>query len=138
MDYLVLLNLLLSGLMFGVILTIQFVHYPSFLWIDKQTFREFSSFHTGAITPIVATAMLSEFFVAILLVWKLYNYLTLFNLILIALAFLSTFCLSVPLHSKLSEGHDDQIINRLIKTNYPRTIIWAIKTAIAFWICVSF
>lgn len=138
MEILIHINLALSCTMLGIILIIQFVHYPSFHHIEKSSFTSFSRFHARAITPIVATIMLSELLVASLLAWFLYDYFTLINVFLIGLAFVSTFCLSVPIHNKLQNGYDQNLVSKLITTNSPRTILWAIKTGVAFWITITF
>ena len=40
------LNLTVSSILLGLILTIQFVHYKSFKFIDNEEFKNFHKFHT--------------------------------------------------------------------------------------------
>lgn len=48
-------------------------------------------------------------------------------LLLVILLWLTTFFISVPCHSQLSEGKDDRVIERLIGTNWIRTFLWSFK-----------
>ena len=48
------------------------------------------------------------------------------QLILIAFVWGVTTFISVPLHRRLSTGHDVQIIDRLITTNWLRTTGWSL------------
>lgn len=46
----------------------------------------------------------------------------------------STFFLSVPLHTKLLTEFEPSVIQKLITTNWPRTILWSLRslTLLAF------
>ena len=44
------LNLTVSSILLGLILTIQFVHYKSFKFIDNEEFKNFHKFHTKNIS----------------------------------------------------------------------------------------
>ena len=52
------------------------------------------------------------------------------NLVLLAGIWLSTLFLSVPIHSELGHGQDQNKIDRLVKTNWPRTILWSLRLII--------
>lgn len=43
---------------------------------------------------------------------------------------LSTFSLSVPRHGLLLKKRDEKIIESLILTNWPRTLLWSLKSLI--------
>ena len=47
------------------------------------------------------------------------------------LTWLTTAVIFVPLHRKLGKTHDPSAINRLIKLNWIRTILWS--TAAVLW-----
>jgi len=53
--------------------------------------------------------------------YHLYVYL---NVLTILLIWLSTFIFSLPCHRQLQKGKDDVIIEKLIKSNWPRTFLW--------------
>ena len=39
----------------------------------------------------------------------------------------STVFLSVPLHARMSRGHDERTGRRLVLTNWPRTVGWTVR-----------
>jgi hypothetical protein len=121
----------------GLIWTIQLVHYPSFAFVDPKLFSEFSSFHGFRISLIVVPLMVIELITAGMLLGLHEgggkNLFTL-NLIMVGLIWASTFFLSVPLHTKLSQGYDKSSIELLVLTNWPRTIIWSLRSASLMWL----
>lgn len=130
-----LIHLISNFVMLGVILIVQFVHYPTFHFVERNQFREFEIFHSKTITYIVFPTMTLELISAIVLffknLWSL-NFILLF--IFTLLIWLSTFFLSVPCHAKLSKDKDTFLIDKLIKTNWPRTILWVLKSGVILWI----
>jgi hypothetical protein len=115
--------------MTGLIWIIQLIHYPSFLYIDKEKSSKFTILHQIRISYIVAPMMLIEFFTAGYLVYvsEPVSFMT-FNLLGVIAIWLSTFLLSVPLHLKISEKFDSELVKRLIHTNWPRTILWTARS----------
>jgi len=78
-------------------------------------------------------AMLLELASALLITLQTPSPLIWLNLGLNLIIFGLTFFLSVPLHSQLAEGKDNQVIEKLIKTNWPRTIIWTMRLLLLSW-----
>jgi len=114
------LELIITGALVTLIWIIQILHYPSFKFIDKNSFSDFETFHTNRISWIVIPLMLTEVILLIL------NFRWLVFLILM-LIWLSTFFLQVPCHNQLKSGQDYTVIERLISTNWIRTILWTLK-----------
>ena len=103
----------------GLIWTVQIVHYPSFLYVGQDKFEAFNVFHQKAMTYIVAPVMILELLTGLLIcfndVSSIKNW---FLFSLIILIWVSTFVLSVPIHSKLlSQGYDVYTIQQLGTTN---------------------
>ncbi len=113
--------------MTGVIWIIQRVHYPSFLYVSEDNFKNFETFHIKRITPIVAITMLIELTTATFLVTRHHNLLYI-NFICLVFIWMSTFIFSVPLHKQLTNQYSIKLINKLILTNWPRTILWSIRS----------
>ena len=129
------LNQLTSLYMFGVIWIIQLIHYPSFTFISPSDFSQFHARHTFVMGILVGPVMIVEFLAAAWLLSEQNNILTVANFCLVAALWLLTFLVSVPLHNKLADGIDFTVINSLIKTNWPRTLLWTAKALIAsFWL----
>lgn len=135
---LVLLSLTLSAMLTGLIWTIQVVHYPGFLGVGADGFLDYQHNHMRTISYVVIPLMLSELVVALLLqyyhqgipAWSVYltTALTLF-------IWGITFFTFSPLHGKLAaQGHDTQLIRRLVAINWIRTVTWSIRTGILFYL----
>lgn len=116
-------------IMVGVIWSVQIVHYPAFKYIDEDSFKDFCTFHQKRISYIVMPLMMIEVFSGgYLWVFQLKDVALSINFFGLVLTWLSTFLLSMPLHSKLvSEGKDLDKISSLVRTNWPRTLLWTLR-----------
>ncbi len=125
------LNLFSTIFLTGLIWTIQIVHYPLFTFVGKTEFPEYHMHHSFRISWIVIPVMLMELVSTILLAWmdqsgsKFWNFLGVFFVIVV---WLSTFLLSVPEHSILGNGWNQNSIYRLVATNWVRTIAWTLHS----------
>lgn len=122
--------------MTGVIWTIQIVHYPFFHCVDKQNYSEHMDEHRKKISFIVLPVMLAELGTAIGLVLMDSSFDVEFAIGLIILTFIwiSTALLQVPSHSKLANGYSSSEVNRLVKYNWIRTILWSTRLALMLFV----
>ena len=121
-----------SILMTGIIWIIQCVHYPSFRFIASSDTASFHQMHTERIGLVVAPLMIIELITAVFLVFHGVKGGVL-AFVLTILIWLSTFFVQVPIHKELgTTWHIDQV-ERLIKTNWMRTVLWTIKSAGVLW-----
>lgn len=123
------LQIFCSLFMVGVIWLIQLVHYPSFQFIQHDKFFSFNCFHQKMMTYLVAPIMVLELLagVALLFAQTLSSF-TLLNMVSIVFLWGMTFLVSVPLHTKLlNYAYNLAVIKQLIRTNWPRTIIWSLR-----------
>ena len=127
------LNLIVSLYMVGVIWTIQLVHYPSFLYVDTNSFKKFSDFHQLRMTILVAPAMILELSFSL---WTYMQDMNAVNFVIFALSLILwalTFIIFVPMHRQLLEdGKELKLITKMIKFNWVRTFFWSIK-ALSFY-----
>lgn len=129
------LNLIISSMLATLIWVIQVVHYPSFRFVDESRFSSFHSFHSKSISYLVMPLMILELIVTATLVFKSpANLFILTSSLMLAFIWLSTFLLSVPCHNLLRQKHDPKIIEKLIKTNWIRTILWTTKMILAVYL----
>lgn len=131
MSTLLLLNAVSTWALVGLIWTIQWVHYPLFLRVGPAAFSGYHAAHSLAITPLVGVLMLLEGVTALalllrppagastLLVWG--------GFLLVVAHLLVTALVSVPLHARLGQGFDADVIGRLVTTNWWRTAIWTTR-----------
>lgn len=114
--------------MTGLIWLVQMVHYPSFKFVDEKLYTDFQLFHMNKITVVVLPMMLMELFSLLLLSYLNLTTPFIICLILLGLIWMNTFFWNVPLHQKLVKQKDNETINRLVISNWPRTILWSVKS----------
>lgn len=163
LSYLILAQAFVTIFLTGLVWTVQIVHYPSFLYVGSSEFPSFHTQHTSRISLIVVPMMTLELCLAIVLLFasifeqlekrlgsnanllehrlehiQNMGWLVWINLILVIGIWLVTFFVSVPYHNQLQEGYKEDVIHKLVNTNWIRTILWSIKSYIALKILVSF
>jgi hypothetical protein len=120
-------NRLVSFGLVVLIWLVQLIIYPSFGAIDAARFIPWHAGYTRTITWIVAPLMFAQ---AGLLAWLLLTVPTFWRILafcLVAIAWLTTFGLSVPIHEALPRrGRNEELIGRLIATNWIRTFAWTL------------
>jgi DMSO reductase anchor subunit len=121
------LHIVLTAMMTGVIWVIQLVHYPSFQYVESSVYTKFQKFHMRSITYIVMPLMIGELLTAFLLLAYQTSMLYFLNLAGVVLIWLSTAVLSVPCHAKLEKAYSFEQAHKLVKTNWPRTILWSAR-----------
>jgi hypothetical protein len=117
--------------MTGLIWFVQVVHYPLFLMVGRQTFSSYAAQHVRRTAWVVAPLMLVEAGTAVALAWLLATLLSSVGLLLLMLTWASTALLQVPCHRRLVLGFDRPTAERLVRTNWLRTIAWSGRGLIA-------
>jgi len=115
---------------------VQIVHYPLLGAVPADAFPEYEKAHQRRTTWIVGPVMFLEASSAVLLFWLPHGEfagttLRWVGLALLALLWASTFALQVPLHGKLAMGFDRGVWQRLVASNWLRTIAWSVRGIIA-------
>ena len=121
-------------LMTGVIWVIQLVHYPLFAQVGASGYEGYQAEHMRRITWLVGPLMLTEAG-ATLWLFKVASSPHLqsafIGLFLLGVIWLSTATLQVPAHSKLTSAWDPSAHQRLVWTNWIRTLAWSARSLIA-------
>jgi hypothetical protein len=126
-----------SCFLMGLIWIVQAVHYPLMSRVGAERFVEYERLHAAWITPVVGPAMLLEAAISGWLIvqrpptipaWSAW-----LGAALVALIWVVTFGISVPCHATLSEGFDASAHDRLVSTNWLRTIGWTARAALSVW-----
>ncbi|MEM6629435.1 MAG: hypothetical protein AAF694_07160 [Bacteroidota bacterium] len=124
--------------MTGVIWFVQVVHYPLFARVGADVFTTYESLHTMRTGWVVAPVMLLELGSTCLLLIERPASLSLSAVTFLVVCTLgvwaSTFFLQVPLHGKLIEGGNPEVIQRLVSTNWIRTLLWTAKGLFCLWL----
>ena len=125
------LHLVSTSIMVGVIWIIQLVHYPTFLFIDKQKYMKFQEFHMSRVSYIVMPTMIAELFSGIYIL--LYNNILMLNTFFLLASFslflnwVITALVFVKIHNGLLIKYEKKIILLLVKLNWLRTILWSLR-----------
>ncbi|CAN5824624.1 hypothetical protein BH11PLA1_BH11PLA1_00640 [soil metagenome] len=125
--------------MTGLIWFVQIVHYPLMGAIPAAALPAYEQGHQRRTTCVVGPVMLLEASSAVLLLWLPRGELTdatlpWVGLVLLALAWASTFAFQVPLHARLALGFDRAVWRRLVVSNWLRTVVWSVRGIIALWL----
>ncbi len=121
----------------GLIWAIQLVHYPSFHFISHEKFKNYILFHGKRISCVVIPLMLTELGASLVFLFnsnsnfKALEVLSMFFLIAI---WVVTFTVSAPIHGKLLKGYNKKLVNKLVMTNWFRTVFWTIRSGILLYI----
>lgn len=125
------LHLVSTSIMVGVIWIIQLVHYPTFLYIDKQKYMKFQEFHMSRVSYIVMPTMIAELFSGIYILF--YNNILMVNTFFLLASFslflnwVITALVFVKIHNRLLIKYEKNIILLLVKLNWLRTILWSLR-----------
>ena len=121
--------------MFGLIWFVQLVHYPLFHGVGLDGFALYESNHLRRTAWIVAPLMCVEAVTSVALVFFFHEDWTRFVAVLgavsVAVNWLSTLFIQVPCHRRLTEGYDAVVAQRLVTTNWLRTICWTCRAPLA-------
>ncbi|WP_339745916.1 hypothetical protein [uncultured Rubinisphaera sp.] len=117
--------------MTGLIWFVQIVHYPLLAATGLAEFSAYEKRHMSLTTWVVMPPMLVEIATAVLLFWfrpdDVASWQVWCGVILLAIIWLSTAFLQVPCHEKLANGFDAEVQQRLVATNWIRTIAWTLR-----------
>lgn len=117
--------------MTGLIWFVQLVHYPLFALADRRRFAEFATQHQRRTARVVAPLMLLEALTATLLLLERPGALAWIGWILLAIVWLSTLFLQIPLHRRLAQRFAQADAARLVATNWLRTAAWTARGLVA-------
>ena len=113
--------------MVATIWFVQIVHYPLFRQVGDAAFVRYEEEHVQRITWVVAPFMLVELGSAVTLlpVLGVETRTGWIGLGLLAVIWLSTFLVQVPLHERLRREPSADTVRKLVVTNWVRTVAWS-------------
>jgi hypothetical protein len=110
---------------------VQLIIYPGFHRISSDEFNAYHLWYVKRISFIVLPLMIAELVMA---AWWLKSEsgspFPTISAFLIFIVWLSTFVLQVPLHNRLKNGKDEVLIQRLVVSNWIRTLSWSLKAVV--------
>jgi hypothetical protein len=117
--------------MAGVIWVVQLAIYPLFFAIGPREFPAYHRRYTLRIGAVVVPLMAAETATAAagwFAGWRGPAFSA--SLGLLAVTWVSTFAMQVPLHRKLAGGFDAANHRRLVVTNWVRTLAWTLRAGL--------
>ena len=127
--------------MVGVIWFVQVVHYPLFANVGEDRFSAYEQRHTDSTTWVVAPPMIVEGLTALLLFRfrpaGVSTLLLSIGLALVIVIWLSTAFVQIPCHELLSGHFDANVQQRLVATNWIRTVAWSVRGLLVLWMAWS-
>lgn len=137
-DLLLMAQAVASGAMCGLIWFVQVVHYPLFARVTGAGDREYAAEHQRRTAWVVIPFMLVEGAVAALLAITppsgIPRAAAGAGLGLVMLVWASTAAVQMPLHGRLGrEGHVPAAVAALVRSNWPRTVLWTARALLAVW-----
>ena len=127
--------------MFGVIWIMQIVHYPLMRFVSGEQFARFETAHRVRISWVVGPLMLIEGVCVLAFLFArpagLPWWLPWVGAGVETVAIGTTAFVSAPLHERLNANFDQATLDRLIATNWIRTIAWTGRAAVAIAMLVA-
>ena len=127
--------------MFGVIWVMQVVHYPLMRFASGEQFARFETEHQTRISWVVGPLMLIEGVCVLAFLFAppagLPWWLPWAGAGVEAIAIGTTVFVSAPLHGRLNAHFDQAILDRLVATNWIRTIAWTGRAAVSIAMLVA-
>lgn len=123
-------NLIATAFLTGLIWFVQVVHYPSFGKVSPESFDTFHHFHVPATGSVVIVPMLAELILAFAMLGFANEMIGWHKWVLSGIVFAVwglTFLIFVPLHGQLSAGFNQEVIDKLVRWNWSRTILWSLR-----------
>ena len=116
--------------MTGVIWIIQLVHYPMFTDLDARFFEKSMKDHQKGMSQVVLITMLIEIFTgaSLIIFSQGVSFLIILNFIALLVIWFVTFMISVPCHNRLLISKNNDVIKKLVQSNWIRTVLWSIRS----------
>ena len=133
-EIILLANFVATAVMMGVIWFVQWVHYPLLATVPVDGAVKVAEQHQRRTGQVLALPMAVE---GVTTLWLLASRPDAVSLILpwlaavlLAVALGSTVFVSVPLHAKMATNPTADVGQRLVVTNWLRTIAWSARTVV--------
>ena len=105
---------------------VQLIIYPSFLFYERNNLKRWHYNYTKKITYIVLPLMMGQFIIAVIHLFNDFSIFSLGSFSIIVSLWIITILIFIPLHNKVSTDYVNQsIINKLIRLNWIRTLLWS-------------
>ena len=126
----VVIHMAATWAMVGFAWTIQILQYPLMAAVPAEVFPEFEAHHQRRVVAVLAIFAPLELVMAavvFLAVPEVPGWLSLSSGLVLAVIWVSTGLFYAPIHGRLGSGFDRALHQRLVTTNWLRTIGWTAR-----------
>jgi hypothetical protein len=117
----------------GLIWTVQIVVYPLFDRVGRAVFASWHQAYVERIGRVVGPLMLMEMGTAGWLLWAGWrDPVFVSSVALLGFIWVTTALVQVPLHRRLAGGFEGAAHQRLVRTNWLRTLAWSLRGLLLF------
>lgn len=116
-----------------LILMVQLIIYPSFLYFTKINLTKWHLLYTQRIAIVVIPLMLSQLVLAFYFVISNFDMFSTIRFAVVVFLWIFTFTHFVPIHNKISNGDFIETdLKLLVKRNWVRTFLWTVLVFLNF------
>lgn len=127
--------------MTALMIYVQVELYPGFRDVPATTFETFAADHATSMVRRLALIAPAEIILAAAIFLRPADGLNRSALfvagLLLAIGWVATAAWFAPLHGRLQQGRDGELIEQLITTNWLRTVLWIARSGFAIWFVVA-
>ncbi len=131
-------NTSVTLIMFSAIWFVQLAYYPLLKFVGRKEFAGYETEYVKRIMPFAMLMLSLELIAGILLLWirpvNVSFIKVLIGVLLLAIIWMSTFFIQLPLHKKLRRGFNKNTHDLLLKTNWLRTMAWTLRAILMVWL----
>lgn len=124
-----------TAAMAGMVWFAQVVHYPLFLRVPADVFRDYEQRHHLGTAAVAGPVMLAELAAATAILFNMApsvpRSMAIGGFLLIGAVWASTFLVQVPLLRVLAASKSDTAIRALVASNWVRTALWTARAVLA-------
>lgn len=127
------LHIAVTIAMAGILWVVQLAVYPLFGTVGRADFAGYHRRYTTGIGYVVGPLMAIEVLTAAALLWQGFRPVPFVaSLALLAVNWVSTAAVQVPLHHRLARGYELPAHRRLVRSNWVRTIAWTARAGLVW------
>ncbi|MBK20856.1 MAG: hypothetical protein CMP63_00870 [Flavobacteriales bacterium] len=121
------LRLIIDSCLFVLIVIVQIIVYPSFIYYERENLLKWHKIYTKKIALIVLPLMLSQLTISLIQVYLVATITSITYVLLVLFLWIVTLLKFAPMHTEISKGNfNRKFLNKLIYLNWMRTTAWFI------------
>lgn len=141
LEWLFVIHVAATWFMVGVIWFVQIVHYPLYGSVGTAEFEGYEKRHQLKTAWVVFPAMFVELGSLLFLMSRpsplSSDPLLVVSFLFLLIIWLSTGFIQMPAHQKLTMGADPEVLKKLVRWNWIRTIFWSLRGLLLVYLLMN-